>query len=174
MRASCKNLGSDNRPNDTDEEIGQIWNAVQFTAYLTNVDHRFIFAILLQESQGCVRVRTTNNGVSNPGLMQAHDGAYSCNMNGYLQTPCPPGQIFGMVFDGVGGTAIGDGLAGILNQLAQGNEAQAYYRAARQYNTGSIAADGSLDKGWPSTNCYASDVANRLTGWVSAASSCHL
>ena len=95
-------------------------------------------------------------------------------MNGKLQTPCPPSQIFGMIFDGVGGTPSGDGLAGILNEWAQGNDAQGYYRAARQYNTGSIAADGNLNEGGHSTNCYASDIANRLMGWVWAEKTCHL
>lgn len=175
MHVSCVNLGSDNGQDDTDEEIGQVWNAIQFVAYLTKVDHRFILAILLQESKGCVRVRTTNNGVPNPGLMQAHDGAFSCNKNGNLQSPCPSSQIFGMVFEGVGGTSTGDGLAGILNQLASSsNDAQAYYRAARQYNTGSIGQDGNLDEGGSSTNCYASDIANRLTGWVWTESTCSL
>jgi hypothetical protein len=80
-----------------------------------------------------------------------------------------------MIFDGVGGTSTGDGLAEILNQLAvSGDDAQAYYRAARRYNTGSIAEDGNLDEGGHSTNCYASDVANRLTGWVWAESACSL
>jgi hypothetical protein len=31
-----------------------------------------------------------------------------------------------------------------------------------------------LDEGGHSTNCYASDVANRLTGWVWAESTCSL
>jgi hypothetical protein len=174
MRASCVNLGSGNGPDDSEEEIGHVWNAIQYVAYITNVDHRFILAVLLQESNGCVRVRTTNNGVPNPGLMQAHNGASSCNMNGKLQTPCPPAEIFGMVFDGVSGTPTGDGLAGILNQLAVDDNAQVYYRAARQYNSGSIAANGNLNGGGHSTNCYASDVANRLMGWVWAEKTCHL
>ena len=173
MRVSCTNLGPDNGPDNSEEEIGQIWNAVQLAAYYTNVDHRFILAVLLQESKGCVRVRTTANPVPNPGLMQAHDGAYSCNLNGNIQNPCPATEIFGMVLDGAGGTANGDGLAGILNNLGGGNS-QAYYRAARQYNSGSIAPDGNLNEGGPSTNCYASDIANRLTGWVWAESACSL
>ncbi|KAJ9610845.1 hypothetical protein H2200_005622 [Cladophialophora chaetospira] len=174
MRVSCVNLGNENGPNDTEDEIGKVWDAVQLAAQMSNVDHRFILAVLLQESKGCVRVRTTNNGVSNPGLMQSHNGGFSCNTEGNIQTPCPASQIFGMVADGVGGTSTGDGLAGILNQLANSNDAQAYYRAARQYNTGWIAQDGNLNEGGDSTNCYASDVANRLTGWVWAASNCSL
>jgi hypothetical protein len=171
MRASCVNLGPDCGANNSEEEIGQIWNAIQSAAYQTKVDHRFILAILLQESKGCVRVRTTSNPVNNPGLMQAHDGFFSCNVNGVIQTPCPDFQIFGMVSDGVGGTASGDGLAGTLNMVG-GADAQAHYRAARRYNSGSIAADGNLQEGGTSTDCYASDVANRLTGWVWAPSSC--
>jgi len=103
MRVSCVNLGPANGPDNSEEEIGQIWNAVQLASYYTRVDHRFILAILLQESKGCVRVRTTANPIPNPGLMQAHDGAYSCNIDGELLTPCPPSQIFGMVLEGAGG-----------------------------------------------------------------------
>ncbi|EXJ67761.1 uncharacterized protein A1O5_09107 [Cladophialophora psammophila CBS 110553] len=173
MRVSCVNLGSDNGPDNSDEEIDQIWDAVQSASSQTNVDHRFILAILLQESNGCVRVRTTDNGVPNPGLMQAHNGGFSCNTNGNIQTPCPASEITGMVLDGTAGTLTGDGLAGILNQGA-GKDAKAYYRTARQYNTGSIAESGNLDEGGYSTSCYASDIANRLTGWVWAVSNCAL
>src|SRR5882757_2766007 len=74
MRVSCINLGADNGPDNSDEEIGQIWNAIQAASYQTQVDHRFISAILMQGSKGCVRVRTTNNGVTNPGFLQTHDG----------------------------------------------------------------------------------------------------
>lgn len=172
MRVACANLGPGEGVNDSEEEIGQIWNAIQSASYQTNVDHRFILAVLMQESNGCVRVHTTNNGIVNPGLMQSHDGAFSCN-NGATQTPCPNFQIFGMVLDGVAGTSTGDGLAGILNQVAGENE-MTYYRAARQYNSGSIAASGELGLGGYSTNCYASDIANRLTGWVWAAHQCQL
>lgn len=45
--------------------------------------------------------------------------------------------------------------------------------AARLYNSGSIAPGGDLGAGG-STHCYASDIANRLTGWVHAAHACCL
>lgn len=172
MRVACINLGPDNGPDNSEEEIGQIWNAIQAASYQSHVDHRFILAILMQESKGCVRVHTTNNGVTNNGLMQTHDGGFSCNNGGSLKAPCPNFEIFGMVFEGVAGTSNGDGLAGILDSVG-GDDAKAYYQAARRYNSGSIGAGGDLELGGHSTNCYASDIANRLTGWVWADSTCH-
>lgn len=46
-----------------------------------------------------------------------------------------------------------------------------YYRAARIYNSGSVDPSGDLGKG-VATHCYASDVANRLRGWVMAEDTC--
>lgn len=74
-----------------------------------------------------------------------------------------------MIQDGTIGTAAGAGLAGILNGA---NSAQDVYRAARIYNSGSIAPSGDLADGNGSTACYSSDVANRLTGWAHAQSQC--
>lgn len=68
------------------------------------------------------------------------------------------------------GTASGDGLANCINQ-ANASGAQAYYKAARIYNSGSIAPSGNLQDGI-ATNCYAADIANRLTGWVHAPLGC--
>jgi hypothetical protein len=53
-----------------------------------------------------------------------------------------------------------------------GNDAD-FYRAARIYNSGSIASSGQLQDGI-ATHCYASDIANRLTGWVWAPHGCTL
>jgi hypothetical protein len=112
--------------------------------------------------------------------MQSHAGENTC---GTGTNPCPASTITGMISDGVGGTPSGDGLAAIMDQLSAGTvtkkraysndttQAQLYYRAARTYNSGSIDASGDLGIG-PGTPCYASDVANRLTGWVFADSSC--
>jgi hypothetical protein len=70
------------------------------------------------------------------------------------------------------GTASGDGLANCLNQ-APASSAQAFYQAARIYNSGSIDSSGNLGLG-VATHCYSSDIANRLTGWVNAAHNCNL
>jgi hypothetical protein len=54
--------------------MAYIQSAIQSVASASGVDEHFIPAIVMQESEGCVRVPTTNNGVVNPGLMQSHMG----------------------------------------------------------------------------------------------------
>lgn len=67
----------------------------------------------------------------------------------------------------------GDGLASLLD-LAGRTGVAAYYRAARLYNSGinSLKSTTNLDLASGATSCYASDIANRLTGWTTATSSC--
>ncbi|KAF7115470.1 hypothetical protein CNMCM5793_002428 [Aspergillus hiratsukae] len=167
MQNSCTQW---NVENNYDEEMENLSNAIQSVASSTGVDARFILAIVLQESNGCVRVPTTDNGVVNPGLMQSHDGSGSCN-NGSPMTPCPASQITQMITDGTAGTAAGDGLQQCLAQAGGAGDVASYYRAARIYNSGSIAATENLGQGI-ATHCYASDIANRLTGWATGPSSC--
>lgn len=170
MENSCSWMGV---PNDSGPEIGAIWDSIQQVAGETAVDHRFILAIMLQESGGCVRVQTTNYGVRNPGLMQCHDGDGTCNsdITGQVQNPCPTGVITQMIREGTAGTNSGDGLANCINQSGT-NSDQDFYRAARIYNSGSIDSSTRLECGI-ATHCYASDIANRLTGWVNAAHGCN-
>jgi hypothetical protein len=87
-------------PDDTEDEIQELQDAINQVAQETMVDHRFILAIVMQESNGCVRVHDTGNGVTNPGLMQSHDGTGSCNTGGVVQTPCPDSEIVQMIEDG--------------------------------------------------------------------------
>lgn len=156
---------------DSAAEIGAISAAITQVAAETSVDKRAILAIIMQESKGCVRVPTTNNGVRNPGLMQSHNGAGTC-----AGVPaCPADQILQMVRDGVKGTAAGPGIMGTIAQaktLTGDAGARAVYTGARIYNSGS-ATIANLNDGRGSTVCYASDVANRLVGWVQAPSACH-
>lgn len=162
MFSSCSWFGIS--PNDSGPEVGAVWNAVQKISQETGVDHRFVFATIMQESGGCVRVGTTNNGVVNPGLMQSHNGAGSCNRNGNIQNPCPDSVIELMVRDGTAGTSSGDGLAQCINQSNKNNVSD-FYRAARIYNSGSLNA-GDLNDPRGATKCYSSDIANRLVGWT--------
>ena len=88
MSASCSQFGvADN----TDAEISEISTAIQSVGASTGIDPRFILAIMMQESNGCVRAPTTNYGVRNPGLMQSHNGAGTCN-DEPSRTPAPPAK----------------------------------------------------------------------------------
>jgi hypothetical protein len=169
MKNTCgwNGWGADN----SDTEIAGVRSAILQVAGETGVDARFILTIVMQESKGCVRAPTTNNGVVNPGLMQSHNGAGSCaGVN-----PCPQSQIVQMIRDGTAGTSSGDGLRQTLNKATAvtGNNARAYYAAARMYNSGSVDYS-NLNNGFTSTACYSQDVANRFTGWILAPGNCQL
>lgn len=149
-------------------ESADVKSAIEYAAKSSGVDERFILAVALQESRCCVRVPTTNGGVNNPGIMQSHNGAHSC----YNKERCPQDLIQGMIADGVTGTSSGDGLKQILAQVG-GSDVSRYYKAARMYNSGSIAPSGLLEDGI-ATHCYASDIANRLIGWSQGYSGCKI
>jgi len=157
MAEGCSDLGIS--PDDSGEQIGQIWNAIQQVAEASLVDHRFILATIMQESIGCVYVGSTSNGVTNPGLMQSHDG--SSFVGNSASTSAQQTSITQMIIDGTQGTSSGDGLVQGIN--IYGN----IYEAARYYNSGEVtpsnlnAADGA-------TASYVNDIANRMTGWVYA------
>ena len=168
---SCKLYHQE--PN-SENETTHVYNAIQSVAKRTLVDHRFILAVIMQESGGCVRAPTSNYGVLNPGVMQDHNGTATCNdgdENG-VQNPCPADIIERMIQDGTGGTDWGDGLAQCINN-AETEDVSAFYRAARIYNSGSVGVTGNLEDGI-ATHCYASDIANRLTGWVKNQHGCVL
>lgn len=151
------NYGED----DSAEEIQDIYNAIQDRANASLVDHRLILAFILQESHGCVRIphTTSSGGTKNTGLMQAHDG------HEYDPKHQEKSMLL-MVQDGTQGTKKGNGIVQELN--AYGNP----YAAARAYNSGYIDKSGDLSVAAGATACYVSDLANRLTGWVKATSSC--
>ncbi|EME82533.1 uncharacterized protein MYCFIDRAFT_163894 [Pseudocercospora fijiensis CIRAD86] len=160
LQNSCGLL--DYGENDSAEEIQDIYNAIQDRANASLVDHRLILAFILQESKGCVRVPSTKSsgGVKNTGLMQAHNG------HEYSKTH-QQASIMIMIQDGVQGTKKGNGIVQELNAY-YGNP----YAAARAYNSGYIPSSGDLSEAAGATACYVSDIANRLTGWVKATSTC--
>lgn len=115
----------------------------------------------MQESTGCLRVNSTDSvhGVHNPGIMQSHNGVS-------FDEKDAKGSIRQMIKDGTQGTKAGDGLVQLLNKFPDA------YSAARGYNSGALAKSGDLSDAIGATPCYASDIANRLMGWVNAASDC--
>ncbi|KAF2773388.1 hypothetical protein EJ03DRAFT_265228 [Teratosphaeria nubilosa] len=147
--------------NNSPSDVDHIYDAIQNRAKASLVDHRFILAIILQESAGCVLARSTtsSSGIKNPGLMQTHDGHA-------FDPKHAKESILAMVQDGTQGTSSGDGLVQVLNLY--GNA----YKAARAYNSGRVPASGDLSVAAGATACYVSDVANRLTGWVNATKTC--
>ncbi|KAF7888981.1 hypothetical protein EAF00_009281 [Botryotinia globosa] len=167
LKASCTQFGVEN---NSDDEISDLKSAISEVAETTGIDSRFILAIVMQESNGCVRAPTTVYSISNPGLMQSHEGSGSCNSGSSVQNPCPKSEMVQMITDGTAGTSSGDGLAQCLKESAA-TDVSKYYKAARIYNSGSIDKSGNLGDG-VATHCYATDVANRLTGWFSGTSSC--
>jgi hypothetical protein len=168
LKSSCSRAFS--QIDNSDEELDDIKSSIEDVSSSTGVDKTFILAIMLQESNGCVRVQTTSYSHANPGLFQSHEGSGSCNDGSSVQTPCPKSQIHQMIEDGVAGTAAGDGLKQLLD-AAKGDGVQRFYQAARMYNSGSLNSSGNLGLG-VATHCYSSDIANRLTGWSAGISKC--
>ena len=132
-------------PPNSDVENGYFKNAIITASKDTGIDPRFILAVAMQESNGCVHVHSTvsNDGSTrNPGLMQDHDGDHTCNLakdtnkeriatiktafpeviwnTQNMLANCPEIMVTGMVMDGVKGTKAGDGLQQTLRQAMSG------------------------------------------------------
>lgn len=75
-----------------------------------------------------------------------------------------------MITDGVGITT-SDGLMQTVKRSGV-TSVKKYYRGAVLYNSGVLPEDLNLGKG-RSNPCYASDIANRLMGWVGDSSPCN-
>lgn len=177
MKVSCQQWGV---PDNTPTEIAEMKSSILSVANLTGIDARFILSVIMQESTGCVRVITTAYSHNNPGLMQSFNGTGTCNENnaplgipgvagsGTVSTPCPASMIRQQILDGTNGTAWGPGLRqDMVNAKVNATgPAQAYYRTARIYNGGTFVP-GDLSQPC-CTSSYASDIANRLLGWVHA------
>lgn len=121
----------------TEQQTQYIYDAIQDRANASLVDHRFILAIIMQESHGCVRVHHTTSisGVNNPGLMQSHDGHAFDSDFARL-------SILQMVQDGTQGTDAAAGYGLVQNLDLYGDP----YSAARGYNSGYLPKDGNLSQ----------------------------
>lgn len=152
---SCTNLGYGAPV--TQQQVDMIKTGIESVASETNMDARAIFAVMLQESKGCVNVGATNNGVSNPGLMQSHSGVSF--VGGSAPQTKQQDSITQMIRDGVQGTASGPGLIQGINKFGD------LWTAARAYNSG-CANTNNLNDGISSTGNYVNGIANYMTGWV--------
>jgi len=128
----------------------------------------------MQESGGCVRAPTTNYGVRNLGLMQDHDGGGTCNsdVTGQVQNPCPSSEIQQMISDGTGGT---DMVMHLLSALMRADgPMMRTFIGLREFTIVALLRAVAIFEDGIATHCYASDIANRLTGWVWAPHGCTL
>lgn len=155
-------------------ELNAIAENIQRVSSETDLDARFILANLMEGSQGCVRVPTfTVDEYRRSGLMQSYEGSASC----VGVEPCSPTAIYLMIKEGTAGTSVGsDGLQpsyARTSRLLNDNGSRAYYAAVRLYNS-NVVSFGDLNDGFGGSNCYAVNVANRLTGWTFADSTCDL
>jgi hypothetical protein len=164
LEASCTQYKG-SPPNNNQNEINNIKSALESTSKTTGLDSRFLLAVMMQESKGCVRAPTTSYGETNPGLFQSFNGLGSCNPdNVNFVVECPKKDIDLMVQEGAG-VNLDFGLQQAIAQSGASDDSK-YYKGARIYNSGSIAASGNLGDGI-ATHCYSSDIANRLVGWPS-------
>ncbi|KAI9656400.1 MAG: hypothetical protein M1831_004652 [Alyxoria varia] len=155
LKTACTNLGQG--ADNSEEQNKMIGEAIQKVAKETMVDARFILAIVMQESHGCLNVGATNNGVNNPGLMQSHNGESFC---GASKSPAEQKKsIEQMIRDGVQGTSDGEGLLQGIDKYGD------IYAAARKYNSGSCDPS-NLNNAFSSTKSYVQSIANRMTGYV--------
>ncbi|KAF1824691.1 uncharacterized protein K489DRAFT_294915, partial [Dissoconium aciculare CBS 342.82] len=132
---------------NSEDENSQLLRAIKTVSNSTGVDKRFILAVVMEESRGCVRVHTTSLAVSNPGLMQSYQGLGSCAGTAASPlplNPCPYTQIQQMIHDGTASNAAGVNLQDLLVRHTEGyqpidagtDETAKFYRAARMYNSG--------------------------------------
>ncbi|KAF2661919.1 hypothetical protein K491DRAFT_753480 [Lophiostoma macrostomum CBS 122681] len=166
IQVSCSQFST---ANPTDDEVQSIHDALVSVSSSAGIPSAFLLAIMMQESKGCPRVPTTTYSNTNPGLFQSFNGKGSCNTGGTITNPCPPAMITTMVSEGAG-LGLAFGLTQAITQ-SNVNDVSKYYKGARIYNSGSIGPGGNLGSG-VATHCYATDIANRLTGWASGSSSC--
>lgn len=90
--------------------------ALENVAAASRIPASFLLAIMLQESNGCVRVPTTyspGDNIANAGLMQSFNGRATCNGGSRyaLAAPCPAAIIQAMIAEGVSSMSVGLGPA---------------------------------------------------------------
>ena len=100
MERSCSQLFD--TPNNSQQEMKDLHDAINQVAHETRVDHRYILSIILQETGGCVRGNTdkADGANTNTGLLKALNGKNSCHDGNKVTVPCPKDNIVGQIRDG--------------------------------------------------------------------------
>ncbi|CAO2652830.1 Nn.00g022410.m01.CDS01 [Neocucurbitaria sp. VM-36] len=160
VQNSCKDhgWGQDNEETETQA----IKDSIEGESETSGIPKELILAVMMQESMGCVRVHTSHHGSDNPGLLQSA-GKASCNPDGKPISPCPANEIRTMIHEGTAGEGLKTTLKNSLDffdPTGTANDSK-WYKVARRYNAGEVLMD-EKNLGIGPTNCYASDIANRL------------
>ncbi|KAG4034284.1 hypothetical protein MFRU_003g02540 [Monilinia fructicola] len=162
LKESCANTGAFGS-GDSPAQIQSMYDSILSVASASLVDPRFIYAIILQESSGCVNIDTSKNPdpsqPDNPGLMQSVAGVKFVGNS--ASASAQAASIHQMIVDGTQGTTKGEGLVQCINKY--GN----IYEAARCYNSGDVKKS-DLNDPQGATPSYVTDIANRMTGWLDA------
>ncbi|PGH04110.1 hypothetical protein AJ80_08572 [Polytolypa hystricis UAMH7299] len=145
----------------TQAEIDTMVAAVKQNAKTTGLDPRAIFALIIQESKGNVRIHAGDGGRSK-GLMQIHSGPTCENIEN-----CSSDLIQSMVSTGTLGNQYASGLKTCYDRYGKD-----YAKAFRCYNSGSVINELDLVQAGVSTPSYVSDVGNRLRGVVEPEKNC--
>lgn len=89
------------QPNNNAQETSDLYDAIKQVAHETRVDHRFILAVVMEETRGCVRANgSIDDAAPSTGLLQGYKGTHTCNSNGKVTNPCPADNILGQIRDG--------------------------------------------------------------------------
>lgn len=150
--------------NNSPTELADIKSAIPTASDFARVPPSLFLAMMMQESDGCVRVGSTAAAVTNPGLMQSNNGEGSCAG----LAPCPREAIRLMLMEGAG-KGRDYGLRQALDMYDSVQSPRKFYLAARAYNAGPHGVVAAHLEQGGATHCYASDIANRLLGWTDRA-----
>lgn len=164
MLESCAQYSVESN-NDTD--INNLRDMIMEVSHDKMVDATFILAIVLQESQGCVRRpnATSKEGLSTLNGVLLGKGTAKCEG----LAACQRSTIREMLENGGSGVPESDlrSLVAAIEKNTDHNPQHSlnYYRAAYVYSTAVANIPARFEDAIP-RHCYVSDVANRLVGWV--------
>jgi hypothetical protein len=142
-------------PRQTYAESLMIKTAIDIASQQTGVDPRLILSIIMQESHGEVRVRSTqapDGSSTSGGLMQCGNCHSVADIS--LGQPVPQERVNKMVIDGA--RWFGDN----INNVPERNP----FSALREYNSGRFNP-ADLNDPIFATRDYVWEAANRLRGW---------
>ncbi|KAF2260405.1 hypothetical protein CC78DRAFT_26282 [Lojkania enalia] len=144
----------------------------------SKVDARLILALIMQESEGQWNIHCTGEGESDCGLMQMRGSQDVASMQGNVEDTIKASIQDGLYGIKPGNSVVPKGNPGYITYLnaqlrdfcdkaedipfAQGNP----FAAAFMYNQGHIKNDDLTVNEFGTKVEYATDIANRLMGWV--------